>query len=63
MGIVERAERLIAIGAALLITGILGSNYVWILTAVVWAIAVLGIVTVIQRFVHVRSQLKDPRGS
>lgn len=61
VGIVERAERLIAIGAALLVTGILGPNYVWILTTVVWILAVLGIVTVIQRFVHVRSQLKNHR--
>jgi CDP-diacylglycerol---glycerol-3-phosphate 3-phosphatidyltransferase len=63
VGIVERAERLIAIGAALLVTGILGYNYVWILTTVVWILAVLGIVTVIQRFVHVRSQLKNHRAS
>lgn len=63
VGIVERAERLIAIGAALLVTGILGTNYVWILTTVVWILAVLGIVTVIQRFVHVRSQLKNYRAS
>ncbi len=63
VGIVERAERLIAIGAALLVTGILGDNYVWILTTVVWILAVLGIVTVIQRFVHVRSQLKNHRAS
>jgi CDP-diacylglycerol--glycerol-3-phosphate 3-phosphatidyltransferase len=61
VGIVERAERLMAIGAALLITGILGQDYVWILTSVLWVLAILGIVTVIQRFVHVRSQLKNYR--
>lgn len=61
VGIVERAERLMAIGAALLITGVLGQDYVWILTTVLWVLAILGIVTVIQRFVHVRSQLKNNR--
>lgn len=59
VGIVERAERLILIGAALLLTGILGADYTWILLVVVWILAVLGIVTVIQRFIHVRAQLKN----
>ncbi len=63
VGIVERAERLIAIGAALLITGILGTNFTWILTTVLWVLAILGIVTVVQRFIHVRSQLKKHRAS
>lgn len=61
VGIVERAERLLALGAALFITGLLGQNYVWILTAVLWLLAALGVVTVIQRFLHVRSQLKKSR--
>lgn len=61
VGIVERAERLIVIAAALLITGILGTQFEWIILAAVWLLAVLGIVTVIQRFIHVRSQLKNHR--
>ncbi len=55
VGIVERAERIIAILAALLLSGI---GVPWVLDIVVWALAVLGVVTVVQRFIHVRKQLK-----
>lgn len=59
VGVVERAERIIVILAALLITGIVGDNVNWILLSAVWLLAALGLVTVIQRFVHVRAQLKN----
>ena len=62
VGVVERAERLIVILAALLVVGIAGSTFDWILIAAVWLLAALGLVTVIQRFVHVRGQLKNQRG-
>lgn len=62
VGIVERAERLIVILAALLVVGIAGSDFDWILMAAVWVLAALGLVTVLQRFVHVRGQLKNQRG-
>lgn len=62
VGIVERAERLIVILAALLVVGIAGSDFDWILMAAVWLLAALGLVTVLQRFVHVRGQLKNQRG-
>lgn len=54
VGIAERAERLILLGIAVLLTG-LGVPYV--LVAAVWIIAVLGVVTIIQRIVFVRRQL------
>ena len=62
VGVVERAERLIVILAALLVVGIAGSTFDWILIAAVWLLAALGLVTVAQRFVHVRGQLKNQRG-
>ena len=55
VGLVERAERLIAILAALFLAGL---GVPWVLEIVVWALAVLGIVTVVQRVIHVRKQLK-----
>lgn len=55
VGIVERAERVIAILAALLLAGF---GVPWVLDIVIWTLAVLGAVTVIQRFIHVRKQLK-----
>ncbi len=61
VGFVERAERIIVILAALLVTGILGFEFDWILIVTVWLLAILGIVTVVQRFIHVRSQLKNQR--
>ncbi len=55
VGIVERAERLIAILVALFLAGL---GVPWVLDIVVWALAVLGVLTVIQRVIHVRKQLK-----
>lgn len=56
VGLVERAERLMLVLLAILLAGF-GVPYV--LEIVMWALAVLGIVTVIQRFVHVRGQLRS----
>ncbi len=55
VGLVERAERLMAILAALFLAGV---GVPWVLDIVVWALAVLGVLTVIQRVIHVRKQLK-----
>lgn len=55
VGLVERAERLIAILAALFLSGV---GVPWVLDITVWALAILGVFTVIQRVVHVRKQLK-----
>jgi CDP-diacylglycerol--glycerol-3-phosphate 3-phosphatidyltransferase len=55
VGLVERAERLIAILAALFLAGV---GVPWVLDIVVWVLAVLGILTVIQRVIYVRKQLK-----
>lgn len=55
VGLVERAERLITILAALFLAGV---GVPWVLDIVVWALAVLGLLTVIQRVIHVRKQLK-----
>jgi CDP-diacylglycerol--glycerol-3-phosphate 3-phosphatidyltransferase len=57
VGLVERAERLIAILAALFLAGV---GVPWVLDIVVWALAGLGVLTVIQRAIHVRKQLKPP---
>jgi CDP-diacylglycerol---glycerol-3-phosphate 3-phosphatidyltransferase len=61
VGLVERAERIIVILAALLVSGILGFEFDWILVVTVWILAALGLITVLQRFIHVRSQLKSQR--
>ncbi|MEO6821626.1 MAG: phosphatidylinositol phosphate synthase [Candidatus Nanopelagicales bacterium] len=64
VGIAERSERLMAaLGAALLY----GFGVPYVLPAVLWGLAVLTWVTVLQRVVHVRRQLAlpetgDPRG-
>ena len=55
VGLVERAERVMAILAALFLAGV---GVPWVLGIVVWALAALGILTVIQRVMHVRKQLK-----
>lgn len=55
VGLVERAERVMAILAALFLSGV---GVPWVLEIVVWALAALGILTVIQRVMHVRKQLK-----
>lgn len=60
VGIAERAERLIIVGvAALLDSG--GVPYV--LAGALWLIGVLGLVTIAQRILVVRRQLKPARGS
>ena len=57
VGIAERSERLMAaLGAALLY----GVGVPYILPAVLWVLAVLTWVTVLQRVVHVRRQLALP---
>jgi len=55
VGIAERAERLIIILAATFFTGF-GVPY--LLPAALWLIGILGIITVVQRVVHVRGQLR-----
>lgn len=55
VGIAERAERLIVVGIAVLVTGF-GVPYV--LAIAVWLIGVAGVVTVVQRMVEVRRQLR-----
>lgn len=57
VGIAERAERLILLGIAVLLTAF-GVPYV--LPAVLWLIGVLGLVTIGQRVATVRRQLKGP---
>lgn len=55
VGIAERAERLILIGIAVLLAGF-GVPYV--LPAMLWVLGVLGVVTIVQRVVTVRRQLR-----
>jgi len=55
VGIAERAERLILVGAAALLAG-LGVPYV--LPAVLWLLGALGLITIGQRIWTVRSQLR-----
>jgi len=55
VGIAERAERLFVILLATLLTG-LGVPYV--LVAALWVLGALGVITVIQRIVVVRRQLR-----
>lgn len=55
VGIAERAERLILAGIGILLTG-LGVPYV--LPIVLWIVGVAGVVTVIQRMIEVRRQLR-----
>ncbi len=59
VGIAERAERLILAGIGILLTGF-GVPYV--LPVVLWIVGVAGVITVIQRMVEVRRQLKGDRG-
>lgn len=60
VGIAERAERLILAGIGILLTGF-GVPYV--LPVVLWIVGVAGVITVIQRMVEVRRQLKGSSGS
>lgn len=55
VGIAERAERLIAVGIAVLLTGV-GVPYV--LPIALWLIGIAGVITVVQRMVVVRRQLR-----
>ena len=55
VGLAERAERLIVVGIAVLLTGF-GVPYV--LAIAVWLIGVAGVITVLQRKVEVRRQLR-----
>ena len=53
VGLAERAERLVLVGVGGLATG-LGVG--WALPAAVWLLAILCLITVVQRIVHVRRQ-------
>ena len=55
VGIAERAERLILVGLAALLAGF-GVPYV--LAAPLWLLGVLGLITILQRILTVRTQLK-----
>lgn len=54
VGIAERAERLIII---LLATFLTGFGVPYVLPIALWLIGVLGVITIIQRIIHVRGQL------
>lgn len=56
VGIAERPERLLTIGVGALLTGALGLG--WGLTAALWVLAVLSVVTVWQRIAHVYRQVR-----
>lgn len=53
VGIAERMERLVLIGIGGLLTGF---GVPWGLAAVTWLLAVLTVITVVQRLLHVRNQ-------
>jgi CDP-diacylglycerol--glycerol-3-phosphate 3-phosphatidyltransferase len=55
VGIAERAERLIIGALGALLTGL---GLTWALPVALWILAVLTVVTVVQRLVHVRRQLR-----
>lgn len=55
VGIAERAERLFVILLATLLAGV---GVPWVLPAALWILGILGLVTVIQRIVTVRRQLR-----
>ncbi|MSW94525.1 MAG: CDP-alcohol phosphatidyltransferase family protein [Actinobacteria bacterium] len=54
VGIAERAERLIIV---LLATFLTGFGVPYVLPLALWLIGILGVITVIQRIIHVRGQL------
>ena len=56
VGIAERAERLILLGVGVLLAG-LGVSIA--LPIALWIVGVLGIITIVQRLVHVRGQLRS----
>jgi CDP-diacylglycerol--glycerol-3-phosphate 3-phosphatidyltransferase len=53
VGVAERMERLILVGVGALLTGF---GLSWGLGAVLWLLAVLTLVTIVQRLLHVRGQ-------
>lgn len=55
VGIAERAERLIITGVGVLLAG---CGVTWALPIALWIVGVLGLVTIVQRMVHVRGQLR-----
>jgi len=60
IGIAERMERLILVGVGGLLYGF---GLTWGLAAIVWILAVLTVVTVVQRIVHVQGQEKQATAS
>jgi CDP-diacylglycerol--glycerol-3-phosphate 3-phosphatidyltransferase len=56
VGIAERAERLIVLGVGVLLAG-LGVSIA--LPIALWIVGVLGLITIVQRIVHVRGQLRS----
>jgi CDP-diacylglycerol--glycerol-3-phosphate 3-phosphatidyltransferase len=58
VGIAERAERLIVVGLAALLQGL---GVPWAMPVLLSALAVLVVITVVQRFVEVHRQLKAPK--
>ena len=60
VGIAERMERLILVGVGGLLTGF---GVDWGLPAAIWLLAVLTVITVVQRLVHVRRQERGRRRS
>lgn len=53
VGIAERAERLVIVGFGALLTGL---GLAWALPVALWVLAVLSLITIGQRIVHVRGQ-------
>lgn len=60
VGIAERAERLIIVGVAALLDS---AGVPYVLAAALWLIGILGLVTIAQRIIVVRRQLKPARGT
>jgi len=57
VGVAERFERLICIGVGAVLTG--GFHLSWGLPAALWLLAVLSLITIGQRILHVRRQAAD----
>lgn len=60
IGIAERMERLILVGVGGLLYGF---GLTWGLAAIIWLLAVLTVITVVQRIVHVQGQEKQATAS
>ena len=58
VGIAERLERLVIAGFGALLTGL---GVTWALTAALWVLAVLSVITAAQRILHVRAQDRRDR--